>query len=262
MAKISKRYIDGPNGQIHLRVAGNPANEPVLLLHQTPSSGVMFEALMHEMADDYFLIAPDLPGFGLSDEATEESVESYAETLWLTLSARFGKAIHIVGHHTGTSIAVEIAANAPNYVASLALSGPALLSEEMKAALPSKAAPFDYDPEGAHLVQMWERIRGKDEGVPLELTQREVRLAIELGDRYLSAYEAVIRYPIEDKLQKLECPCLVFAGTNDILFGAVDPTLALLKNGSRAEIEGAGGYLFDQNPVEVARLLDGFFRQL
>ena len=45
-----------------------PKNAPtLLLLHGFPSSSVMFDTLIPRLADRYHLIAPDYPGFGLSD---------------------------------------------------------------------------------------------------------------------------------------------------------------------------------------------------
>lgn len=47
---------------------GGPREAPtVLLLHGYPSSSRMFDTLMPLLADRYHLVAPDYPGFGLSD---------------------------------------------------------------------------------------------------------------------------------------------------------------------------------------------------
>ncbi|MBC7923843.1 MAG: alpha/beta hydrolase [Ferruginibacter sp.] len=49
------------------REAGSPHNPALLLLHGFPSSSFMFRNLMRDLADRYYLIAPDYPGFGHSD---------------------------------------------------------------------------------------------------------------------------------------------------------------------------------------------------
>lgn len=52
---------------IFYREAG-PTNAPtLLLLHGLPSSSRMFEPLFARLSDHYHLVAPDYPGFGLSD---------------------------------------------------------------------------------------------------------------------------------------------------------------------------------------------------
>jgi pimeloyl-ACP methyl ester carboxylesterase len=52
---------------IFYRTAGDPGLPAVLLLHGFPSSSHMFRNLIPELAQEYRVIAPDLPGFGFSD---------------------------------------------------------------------------------------------------------------------------------------------------------------------------------------------------
>ena len=52
---------------IFYRTAGNPKNPPILLFHGFPSASHMFRDLMPLLAADYYLVAPDFPGFGQSD---------------------------------------------------------------------------------------------------------------------------------------------------------------------------------------------------
>jgi pimeloyl-ACP methyl ester carboxylesterase len=53
--------------KIFYREAGDPQKPTVLLLHGFPTSSHMFRNLIPQLADDYHVIAPDLPGFGFSD---------------------------------------------------------------------------------------------------------------------------------------------------------------------------------------------------
>jgi len=52
---------------IFYRQAGDPAKPVIVLLHGFPSSSVMWQGLMEDLKDDFFLIAPDYPAFGYSD---------------------------------------------------------------------------------------------------------------------------------------------------------------------------------------------------
>jgi len=56
----------GDGVDIFYRHAGNPANPVVLLLHGLPSSSFMFRNLIPLLAASFFVIAPDLPGFGFT----------------------------------------------------------------------------------------------------------------------------------------------------------------------------------------------------
>ena len=57
--------VDGVN--IAYREAGDPANPKLVLLHGFPSSSHQYRDLIRSLADRFHLIAPDYPGFGLSD---------------------------------------------------------------------------------------------------------------------------------------------------------------------------------------------------
>src|SRR4051812_14225521 len=66
--RVQRDYALGPYGQIHYRRSGPAgARSPLLLLHPCPSSSYVFEDFMIEMGRDRSVIAPDLPGFGMSD---------------------------------------------------------------------------------------------------------------------------------------------------------------------------------------------------
>jgi len=259
---VTRTYYSGDLGQVHARVAGDPKNPTLLLLHQVPSTSEMFEAIMLPLGEHFYCIAPDMPGFGMSPKIAECTVSAFSVHLWGALAQVVRTPMHIVGHHTGTALAVEIAVRYPEAVKSLALSGPALLSDEMKAILPSKAAPIPQQDDGGHVDIMWQRIRGKDDSVHPDVTSREVKSALEIGDLYLDTYNAVIDYPFEEKLREISPPSLVFAGTEDVLHYAVDPTFSAIKNAKKQELKGLGGYLFDTHPNEVAELLLDFYKGL
>src|SRR6201992_210204 len=57
--------VDGIN--VFYREAGRKGAPKLLLLHGFPSAGHMFRDLIPQLADDFHIVAPDLPGFGQSD---------------------------------------------------------------------------------------------------------------------------------------------------------------------------------------------------
>ncbi len=63
------RYLKVPvdGSSIFYREAGPKDAPKVLLLHGFPSSSHMFRDLIPLLADRFHIVAPDLPGFGLSD---------------------------------------------------------------------------------------------------------------------------------------------------------------------------------------------------
>src|SRR5262245_139760 len=57
--------INGLN--VFYREAGTPGAPAVLLLHGFPTSSHMFRGLIPHLAGHYYVVAPDLPGFGFSE---------------------------------------------------------------------------------------------------------------------------------------------------------------------------------------------------
>ena len=252
-------------GQIHYRVAGDvqtgDAQKPALiLLHQAPSTSEMYEALMHKLADHYYLIAPDFPGFGGSDALpTLFTIADCAAVLHAALNALGVKQALMFGHHTGASVALQWATDHPQFVAALAMSGPTLLTDAQKENLPKVVATFPVEENGSHVLSMWQRMRGKDVDASLELSLREMICGLQLGESYPDAYKAVVEQDVPAQLVRLDCPTLVFAGTNDPLFGTLDEAFSLLKKGKKAVIDGSRTYVCERNVDEVAKLLRDFF---
>ena len=67
MTDIRYRTSDVDGHEIFFREAGDPSRPTVLLLHGFPSSSHMFRDLIPLLADHFHLVAPDLPGFGLTE---------------------------------------------------------------------------------------------------------------------------------------------------------------------------------------------------
>jgi pimeloyl-ACP methyl ester carboxylesterase len=67
-ADADVRYkMTNVNGlDIFYREAGDPSKPAILLLHGFPTSSHMFRNLMPALADDFYLVAPDYPGYGHS----------------------------------------------------------------------------------------------------------------------------------------------------------------------------------------------------
>ena len=63
-SKIKYKTIKIEDTEIFYRESGNPKNPSILLLHGFPSSSFMFRELIPKLSENYYLIAPDYPGFG------------------------------------------------------------------------------------------------------------------------------------------------------------------------------------------------------
>jgi pimeloyl-ACP methyl ester carboxylesterase len=85
MTKNHTIKVDGIN--LFYREAGNPAEPTILLLHGFPTSSHMFRNLIPKLADNYHLVAPDLPGFGFSDSPPRSEFRYTFENLAKAISA-------------------------------------------------------------------------------------------------------------------------------------------------------------------------------
>lgn len=88
------RTVIAAGTDIFYREAGERGAPVVLLLHGFPSSSHMFRNLIPQLADRYHVIAPDLPGFGLSAMPSPDAF-SYTFANFATVIAAFLDAIEI-----------------------------------------------------------------------------------------------------------------------------------------------------------------------
>ena len=79
MTKYQTIQVNGIN--VFYREAGSATSPTVLLLHGFPTSSHMFRNLIPKLADNYRVIAPDLPGFGFSDSPPRDKFKYTFENL-------------------------------------------------------------------------------------------------------------------------------------------------------------------------------------
>lgn len=98
----------------------------MLLLHGYPQTWYSWDGVLPTLARHYTVIAPDLPGAGLSDApapAADYTKKAMAADIY-KLMVKLGLSHHvrIVGHDIGTMVAYSYAAAHPGDVAKLVLS--------------------------------------------------------------------------------------------------------------------------------------------
>ena len=111
MTSIAYRTADVDGLKIFYREAG-PKNAPkLLLLHGFPTSSHMFRDLIPLLADRYHIVAPDLPGFGQSDDPKANTFDSIADTIERFTEIvgfdRFAVYIFDYGAPTGLRLAIR-----------------------------------------------------------------------------------------------------------------------------------------------------------
>ena len=112
MTSVRYQKIPVDETSIFYRQAG-PSDAPkLLLLHGFPTSSHMFRDLIPLLADQYHIVAPDLPGFGLSDlpgrgltfDRIAQTVDRFTEVIGFD---RYALYVFDYGAPTGFRLAVK-----------------------------------------------------------------------------------------------------------------------------------------------------------
>ena len=132
---VRRAFIDLPHGQVHCAECGDRAAPAVLLLHQTPRSWAEYRHVLPLIGQRYRAVAMDTVGFGDSAAAPwAPSIERWAAVAAELLDRLGIRRAHVVGHHTGGVIAVELGAAFEDRVASLVLSSTPFTDESFRRA--------------------------------------------------------------------------------------------------------------------------------
>lgn len=107
--------VDVDGLKLFYREAGDASRPTVLLLHGFPSASHMFRDLIPKLADNYHVVAPDLPGFGMTEQPARDRfaynfenitnvVDRFTEILGLT---KFAIYVFDYGAPVGFRLAVR-----------------------------------------------------------------------------------------------------------------------------------------------------------
>lgn len=121
--QVSFRYAQVDNVKVFYREAGDPAAPTVLLLHGFPTSSFMYRDLIPMLADRYHVVAPDMPGFGLT-EAPEQGKYSYTFDQLAKTMERFTEVLELKSYALqvfdyGAPVGWRLAASRPERVTAL-----------------------------------------------------------------------------------------------------------------------------------------------
>ncbi|KAK4898175.1 hypothetical protein LTR27_004182 [Elasticomyces elasticus] len=271
---IKKAYVDLPlDQQLHYRyvLPSSPHGSKVIVfLHKSASSSVSYEQLMLLYTKQgYSCYAPDMPGFGNSFDPTESQAEEIQRlgTQWFAdifLSAfeRWGitqSKFHIIGHHSGASLATQIAATHPDLVASICQIGATTIGyEERQRMKEIFLVPFNQPTDdGSHLQKTWDYLGKMGAGGSLELRQREVIDHVRAWRGRMLIYGAVWEQDAEVLFARVKCPTLVLCARDDVLWEHMENVKKVKPDAKTAEIHGAN-FSLDLDVAGIAREWDAF----
>jgi pimeloyl-ACP methyl ester carboxylesterase len=258
---IRKGYVDTSDGQIHYLTAG--AGDPsLIMLHQNPSSGRMWEAVIPGLAQGgRRVIAFDTPGYGMSEPPpVKPDIPYYARRIVEAADGLGLGQFDVLGHHTGALIASVIAADYPGRVRKLIAVGFPLLDPAMTERL-SQAKTQEYTLEGTELPGLWEGVRRL--GGKWLTPAVGVRCLIEklqAGPNWNWAYHAVAATDVLALLPRISVPTLSVCGGGDPICQRSAEAVKLMANGRSVVIEDGGVNVADDAPAEFINAVDDFLR--
>lgn len=201
---------------VQLRYRDRGKGSPIVLIHGFSASSNTWEPIIPELAENRRVIAPDLKGFGWSGRPEGDySPEAQAELVFELLDDLEVDEFDLVAHSWGSSIALQMALEAPERIRKVALYDAYVYAEQLNTffhwiradglgevlwsafydqRLPEKTALSYYDDETYVTQELVEEFR---ESVHRPGAQRAA-LAAARGQRYedIQARYGTIEHPV------------------------------------------------------------------
>lgn len=259
---MRKGYVETSQGQIHYRVKDG-SGTPIICFHQTASSSAMFEKFAAEYGGSEPIYALDSPGFGGSfDPDGMPTMAEYADTLLDAIKALGFDKVHLFGHHTGASLAIEIATADPNRVASLMMIGPVVLTAEERQAFGGVyPQPFELKADGSHLQTMWEYVASIGGDSELDLHHREMVDTARAWQGHIKMYSKIWDQDFTALYEKITVPMFIMCAEKDILWPMFERAKEMRPDATAAVIPGSN-FEPDEAPKEVAEAVQGYISSL
>jgi pimeloyl-ACP methyl ester carboxylesterase len=263
MSSITRGYAPSRFGQLHYRIAkGEAPGVPLLCLHQTPSNSGDWLPVMEPLARGRTVIAVDTPGYGMSDAPPEPaSIEDFAEIMatFMRDMADRGEiapgTFDVMGFHTGSLVATEMARRLPDTVRRLVVFGLAAYPAELRDAKLAKLLTA-FPPPGPtleHVEKLW-AIIGVLSDPRISWEERHVNMAecLRLGTRMPWGYISVYRFDFLGAMADVEQLVLVMNPEDD-LCDVTRATSHHFRNGRRVDLPGVKHGVLK---LENARVVD------
>jgi len=263
---ITRSFAPLEVGQVHLASCGPPDAPAVLLLHQTPRSWREYRDVLPLLAGRYRAIAMDTVGFGDSARPPwPASIERWAGVAAELLDHLGIERAHVVGHHTGGVIALELAAAHPSRVHGLVLSSTPFTDAGFRRARAERPPIDEVEPrgDGSHLAELWQRRQGFYPPDRPDLLHAFVADAMVVLDDLEAGHTAVASYRMEDRIHLVDRPTLLVRATDDPFAAPhAEELRERLPGATIVDVEGGMVPLPDQLPERFAEVVLAFLDEL
>lgn len=279
---IRQRLRLSSGTELSFLTAGEPSQPALLLVHGFPNAARMFEPVMAELSKEFYLIAPDLPGYGESDVLAVPSLAGFGDAIAELLERLGVGRRYLYVHDFGAAATLHIAMQAPEQVRGLIIQN-------------ANAHRSGFGPLWKNSLEFWARptpentaevmsvlsLKGmRDQyvmGVPPDVAARIPAAEWEEDWRVLNlpgrmdTQRALLRDygryaerfgEIAEYLKRHQPPALLLWGRHDAFFDIAE-TVSWMQDLPRMEahIFDGGHLLLETHSAEVAPLVGAFMRK-
>lgn len=127
LAGIDSQFIVTPRLRQHVLSCGNHCGEPVFFIHGNFSASSYFEELMLDMPEQYRSLAPDLRGYGDTEDKTidaRKGAKDWSDDLYDLIQSLGIQDAHFLGWSAGAAAIMQLAIDHPECIRSLSLVAP------------------------------------------------------------------------------------------------------------------------------------------
>ncbi len=270
LAGASERSLEVAGHRVAYLEAGDPASPTLVLVHGFVGSKENWLPLMRELAGDWHVIAPDLPGWGESgrDESLDYGPVAQADRLADLLRALPSPPAMVVGHSMGGQVVGLMAARHPGLAPRLTLmsaAGVTFRENDFARAVLAGGNPYQVG-NRADLKRFLGMVFAEPPFVPWPADEALVRRRIADAAFEQRVLDAIGRGPeallLETLLPGIAAPTLLLWCRDDqvIDVSAVDTFRAGLPRSEVVLLDGCGHMPMMARPAEVAAALAGFAR--
>ena len=262
LVRSARHYVPGNFGALHVRIAEpvlGSTRPPLVCLHASPLSGVVYEAALARFGVQRLTLAPDTPGFGESDAPPQPiEIEDLAEAVFAACSAWLPDQFDLLGFHTGSMIAAELAARYPSRIRKIAMISAPIFTEDERNWFREHYEPVAESADGAHNRLRWQAFcdwRG-----PRQTWANYARnhaQGLRGGPGYFWGHRAAFNHDFAARLQALSQPILVL-NPGDDLAAQSRRAAALMQNGSVLEMPDQGHGMLDSDTDWIVNVVSDF----
>ncbi len=262
--RVRRGYFECRYGQLHVHNAIPPGGgfeegTPLLCLHHAGGTGREFEQFLTLAGRDRSVYAPDMPGFGESDDPGGPlSIAEYAAAIGDFLQTMRFRQIDVLGHQSGSLLAAELAVTRAQQIRRLVLVSVPLGRGSERDTGNRFAAPAAADL--SDLRTEWQaNSEWYGPAVPLEFRTRAFAERIRNGAHTSWVLSAAQQYPASQRLALITQPTLVLR-PRDEFWDATARVRDVLPKSRTVDLPEQGNGLFAATPESVVVYIRDFLR--